>query len=159
MLYTLLRAAGGSAAMNIDGSVTPVDFEWTPPMESNASVSLLRLYIQDVSITRSDRYGNQILSPGQGTLLSIQRASGTVEDLLDGNELLNNITMNIIDQMYAASEWSGSSDASATMRWPFRHDGDPLSLAPGDIIRATVRGDLTGLVRHHAVISGSLIRH
>lgn len=150
--FKFLRS-GGSADMNVDGSVTPVKFQAVPTVP----VSLERLCVQivDGGISPTKFAGLTALTNGIEVLI-VTAAGATVIDFLDGETIKKNAdwtflagTDNPID--------AAAGDDQLQVRWTVSKGlGAPLELNSDRIIQMTVQDNLTEITEFRILAQGRI---
>ncbi len=139
------RESGGSMEMAVDGSVTPVAFEWEnqEPVK-HAVVSRLLWDILDGSPTTS-KFGGIIGGLTNGVLVELRDAAdAVVVDFLDGDPIKQNHQF----ARMVGTDWAlviGAGVDSVNVRWSLFKTGKQLLVPPGFKLRVTVRDDLMAL--------------
>jgi hypothetical protein len=154
MIYEHLANSAGSHDMNVDGSVTPVQFFYQCPANHRAFLYRVIVQIQDTGMTHITYGGLAALA--NGLAVDILDSSDTsINDFTGGEPIQDNATWRSL--CYDANyETKGSLDSLA-VRWVFSKDvGGPVIMEAGDKFVMTVNDDLTGLTKHHAIIRGYL---
>jgi hypothetical protein len=150
-VFKWLRESGGSRDANVNGSSTPVLFEYTST-EDHVNVTRMLVTITDAGTFDALLYGNRVVLVN-GIKVEIIRDGAVHLDLLDGEEITSNTDWAAICHDFTYHD-IGSGDNRATVRWTFKHSGHPLTLLTGDILRVTIQDDLTGLTGHYFQIQG-----
>jgi hypothetical protein len=150
-VFQWLRESGGSRDANVNGSITPVLFEYTVT-EGHADITRMIVAITDSGTFDATLYGNRVVLVN-GIKVQIIRDGAVLLDLLDGEPVLSNTDWAALCHDFTYHD-IGTGDNRATIRWTFAHAGSPLSLQVGDTLRVTVQDDLTELTGHYFQIQG-----
>ena len=129
---------GGSEDMTVNGSSTPVEFSYTASGDS--SIGRIMLYLESSGAMDSTKFGD-LTALGTGvTIVCNGTTIGTWKDNID-----------IITSMYDFS-WAGKAFGKETKvltgRWTlWKADSDTrgMELDDGDVLKAVVNDNLTGL--------------
>lgn len=151
-VYSWLRESGGSREANVNGSSTPVLFEYEAP---ESSIFLERMIISIIDFGAHDAalYGNGIILTN-GIKVEVIEDDGSVHlDLLDGETIKSNGDWHAVCYDYTYHD-IGTGDSIGTVRWTFGRTGEPLQLFEGEILRVTIQDDLTGLSNHTFQVQG-----
>ncbi len=144
-ILEFFREGGGSMEMAVDGSITPVEFEWEneEPIR-HAVVSRLLWDILDGSPT-TIKFGGIIGGLANGVLIDLRDAAGTlVMDFTDGDPIKQNHQF----ARMVGTDWAltiGAGVDAVNVRWSLFKTGKQLLVPPGFKLRVTVRDDLTTL--------------
>lgn len=151
-IFEFLRNAGSKNA-NVNGSVTPVTFEYEAPHDG-VSLTRLIIYIQDDVGFFAQTYGG-IAQLANGILLQqVDSENNVIVDFLDGDPIQTNHgwAQRCYDYRYDAAQIFG--DKSASIRWTWAATGGPIVLKTGDKIRVTIQDNLTTLSEHTFTVQG-----
>lgn len=150
-----LRDASGSVDMNVDGSVTPVEFKFTAPVEEDlllfgVTISLMDFYV----------YPNEFGDMGEltnGVLFRVlDDQDQVVFDMCDGEPIVRNADFAAIDSgMFTTL--AGAYASLLSVAWKAQEDSEPLILPAGWSISLMVRDDLTPLDYFRALVKGRLV--
>jgi len=126
----------GNKNMNVDGSSTPVVFDFSPGAGEVFQIGSICFYMGQAGGLASDKFEN-ISALTTGMLVEIQ-ADGILRTF---SNLQSNADLGVIffggSSTGSKSSWEGAATFGATTRI----DGDQ-----SDFIRATIRDDLTGVI-------------
>lgn len=147
-----LREEGGSRNAAVNGSSTPVLFEYTST-EDTVEVARLIISIVDSGTFDAEKYGNGLVLTNGIKLEVINSEGGVVLDLLDGEEIKTNADWQAMCFDFHYND-IGTGDNVAVMRWTFERAGEPLLLPEGSKLRITVQDNLTGLTAHYFQLQG-----
>ena len=141
---------GGSSNMNVDGSVTSVVFEISPPTGEVWRIASWTLYIQDSGTFDASKWGNGlVLTNGIKPVLNI---GGTDYDMLDFTIKTSGELSSVCDGLNHLS--FGAGDEVITAEWNFVGKGQYVRLTENDSIKLVVNDDLTGLTKQYSLIKG-----
>lgn len=142
-LYKFLKNDGGALSMNVNGSVTAVDFYYRCPDNVQAVLARVNISIFDAGPTGAEFGGIPALTKGIQFL--IKDDSGKVLfDFLDGDGVKQNRGFGLL----AGPDWAlatGAGVDAVTVRWTFARAGRQVLLKPGQGFVCTVRDDLTAV--------------
>jgi len=152
----LRNPLNNSADANVDGSVTPVKFEYTSENRYSFIYRLI-VYVEDAGI-RAALYGG-ISALTNGIKVEVIEADGTTVklDLLDSDTVNSNGEWASVCYDVAFHTFPSGHDAMA-VRWTFPRAGSPLILGPGEIFRVTIQDNLTALTKQHFFVEGQYDR-
>ncbi|MEZ5411031.1 MAG: hypothetical protein R2761_23575 [Acidimicrobiales bacterium] len=132
----------GSSNMNVNGSVTPVEFTHTP----TENVTILRVIGQVQPIKMLG--GSPVLTNGIAIDLVLQ--DGTVVDLTGGRRIYGDIgwlgLMHEVDYPMDIIDY--------VVRWDFSKPGTEINLTAGDTFRITINDNLTGMTNMRFMLQG-----
>ncbi len=154
IIYEFLRETGGSNEMSIDGSITPVVFEWVNERTTPAVINRTLWDILDAAPTATKFAG--IAAPGLTNGLKIECAdpSDVVQfDFLDGGTIKQNHQFSTL----AGVDWvltTGQGLDAITIRWSLFKSGKEMRLPPGFKFRVTVQDDLTSIDTMTVMLQG-----
>lgn len=140
---------GGSDELNVNGSVTPVDFTAEPPSGKNMIVYRLLLVMEDNSMSWTKFAGRSALANGVVIYVT--------EDGVERNIVTDPIKTN---RDYVWNCYDVEIDPATTailrMRWTFSRAGTVLVLkdADSDNFRIAINDDLSGISYFKATIQG-----
>lgn len=149
-ISVFLRNAG-SAEANVNGSVTPVEFSFSPTVK--CEIHRMFVTVRDAGAFASDEYGNIAGGLTNGVEFEATDATGTL-DMLDGAPIQTNLDWS--ERCYDAEpkEYSGTQSVALVARWTFAKSGIPLFMSPGDLLVIRINDDLTPLLSHRFLIQG-----
>ncbi len=145
LILEFFRDGGGSMEMAVDGSATPVEFEWEneEPIR-HAVCSRLLWDILDGSPTTT-KFGGIIGGLTNGVLIDLRDATGAVVlDFTDGDPIKQNHQF----ARMVGTDWAltiGAGVDVVNVRWSLFKTGKELLVPPGFKLRVTVRDDLLTL--------------
>lgn len=144
-----LRNAGSIEA-NVNGSVTPVEFAFSPTEQ--CQIHRMIVTITDAGSFQSSEYGN-LSALTNGIEFEWTDGSDTV-DFLDGVPIVSN--QGWAERCYDAEpkDYQGTQAVSQVVRWTFEKSGIPLYLNAGDSLVVRINDDLTGLSQHRFLVQG-----
>ena len=154
------KTAAGVWNASVDGSATPVLFDYVSP--GNLEVQALIIRIENSAVLGTDDYGSINGGLTNGILVDIlnTHAPGTAgtrtRDLLNGVPVKTNAGWS----MYASNMNSttfGATIKDVTLRWLFLGAGKELLLENGDTLRVTIQDDCTPLTTHAFMVKGRFI--
>ena len=151
-IFKWLRESGGSRDAAVNGSITPVLFEYTS-LEDTTELTRLIVSIVDSNTFEATQYGSRILLPNGLKVELIDAQGAVILDLLDGEVIHSNAEWQAMcfDWHYNSV---GVGDNVAVARWTLEKAGEPLYLKVGEKFRVTVQDDLTGLTSHYFQLQG-----
>jgi hypothetical protein len=142
----------GSPEMNVNGSVTPVVFEYVVASDKYFGIAEINIVISDGAITPTKFGGITALS--NGILWQVVDASNTlVFDFCPGGSIKQNAEFaNVGGSVIILT--GGADQISIT--WHAATSGISAIIQNGWKLRITVRDDLTGLAYFRAAVTGVL---
>lgn len=159
-VYQLLTTTGvvdGSIEMNVNGSVTPVNFDYIVPEGRSVDVARINIRIGDGKVVPS-KFGD-IAELANGLLVQILDT--------DGSTVLQNFSTDqaaikkTADFSSLAANDVDISDGTGTqyvyIRWTLERIGRPILMTAGQRFRIIVRDDLTGLIEFRAELQGIFV--
>lgn len=137
----------GSIAMNVDGSVTPVQFKLTCPPGEVLYLESLSMFLQDGGAFSTNAYG-ALPALTNGTKLLIFKSDGTLyADITDQLALKTNADW--ISYSFRIDNFDFvNSQSILALSYNLPQNGRPLRLSPGDWLCAIVRDNLSALSAH-----------
>ena len=135
----------GNINMNVDGSVTPVDFKITCPEGSTYEINRLILEVQDVGTFDTNAYGNGIaLTNGIRFLTDRPTRTPREIDYTAQHPIRTNVDW--AAYMYDLELITfGSGNQVMHARYTLTKDGAPIRLGGGESIIIRIQDDLSGL--------------
>ena len=146
---------GGSDEMAVDGSSTPVDFEYTVPASQEVLLSRAAVFIQDAGPSPTEFGGIAALTNG----LLIQVRDGADQLVKQfGEPIQDNTDFVLLAGTDVVYELTTGVD-SVSVRWTFSRTsgGDLLQLREGETFRVRVQDDLTGLTSMRWALQGQFV--
>ena len=151
-IYKKLRNAG-SEDMNVNGSVTAVDFKYTCPVGKVVLVSRLHFHILDSNVDPND-FGGIAGGIATGLILgAFDSDDSQILDFLDGDTIKKNTHFDHIAGTDANVKTGTGLDALA-VRFSVHKSGASMRLTAGQYIQMTVQDDLTTLNEFTTLIQG-----
>ncbi|MDB4306312.1 hypothetical protein N9980_01980 [bacterium] len=148
-------ANASSIDMNVDGSVTPVNFTYTVPANDEAFISRCNIYIQDASPSPILFGGIAALTNGLlievlDSGLSVIKTFNAQKPTQDNSDF---VSLAGVDVRYQSGAGAGDDVA---IRWTFANHsgGDTLQLRQNETFRVRVRDNLTALTAFRWVLQG-----
>ncbi len=153
-----LDGDGSTFNANVDGSVTPQLFWYSPPQNTKARIYRMIIFVRDTGVFTADGFG-ALAALTNGIDIYVARnnaASGaTILNLDADNKVQSNADWGRL--CYDARlDAYGSGDNFIVVRWTFANTGAYLTLGENDYIIAEINDDLTGLVEHTYTVQGFL---
>ena len=147
----LLNAASRDMAVN--GSVTPVVFEWENTTGVTVYVHRMLIYYADAGTFDANLYANGAILTNGIEFKHVNAADEVILDLMDGFPVKTNSHWSALcyDWQYNAV---GTGDNTASVRWTFDKAGKSIQVADGEKLQMTINDNLTGLTEHFAQIQG-----
>lgn len=144
---------GASRDMNVDGSVTPVNFDWVA--SADTKVERINFFIEDANIQPSKFGGLTALSTG--CLIKALDTDGTtvIKDFYDGETIKTHQEFNPLAGIDTGTTAAAGDDVAPT-RWTISKAGASLLLLKDQRIRFTVQDALGGLTKFYAMLHGTL---
>ena len=140
---------GGSPDMNVNGSITPMIFSLTPPINKKWVIHRLLLLIEDNAMSWNKFGGISPLTNG----VKIDYDDNAIQTDISHTNIKKN--RDFVIESYDTNIKSESTDL-LSMRWTFKKSGTPLVMlgSTNDEFRFTINDNLTGLIYFHAIIQG-----
>ena len=142
---------GSSIAANVNGSVTPVEFMFSPLR--SCRIRNMIISIGYPGTAQSGLYG-ALPALANGVDFFFKDVDDTEIDLLNGDSVKNNIGWAELAIEYREQLHSGGGDKAIICKWRFSDSGIDLYLTNGQSLVVRVNDDLTALSRHHFYIEG-----
>ena len=147
--HNSIKDSGNSSDMNIDGSVTPVNFEYGPPAGEVWFLSAISFIIDDNGTLDGEDFGSIVGglpsggSNGLKVILRLDSSNNTLTNIRTNNE----IATFFLDSTYAGDQAGFLNSKTAFIGKlkidPFvTRNGDD-----GDLLRVTVQNDLSGVMK------------
>lgn len=153
-VYQLLED-GGSSDMAVDGSSTPVEFEFLVPVNTWVDLAQFNIVLTDVAVT-NDKFGALTALTNGVTIEIIDVDTTTVLfDFTATRPIRTNTDFALYAGVSAKLAGGGLVDA-VLVEWPLQSSGAVLRVLGGQLIRATVNDNLTGLNTFGILIQGLL---
>lgn len=147
LITTLLD--GASKDMNVNGSVTPVDFKYTCPSAKKIYVERLTMFLADATAFTQTNFGD-VAGP----------LTNGVDLIVGGNTIYNmkdNVDLDLLACSFEGHAIFEKDTTAGSMRLSFPTClGAPILLTAGEEFIIRVNDDLTTLTHFHAVIAGLL---
>lgn len=133
---------GGSESLLVNGSVTPVNFDWTPGASETWYLEAMSIFLADSGTTSPTNFGAlSTLANGLELHAKVAGTDYTVANIRTNMDLL--LTFNtdgIIPPTSGFIEMSDAYTGTLTFNKPMKLTG-----STSDFVRARVRDNLTGL--------------
>lgn len=145
--------SGASIEMNVDGSSTPVHFDYQAPATTNIRVYRCNITIVDGSVSPTKFGGATALTNGL-LVQCVTDGEALLCDFLNGQSIKRNV-----DWVWLAGNdnpiAAAAGDDVIEIRWTIERGlGAPLALESGDRLRFTVQDDLTVLTEFRIMVQG-----
>lgn len=141
--------------MNIDGSVTPVEFKMVVPAGVRYHINRLCLHISDATAFSSTGYGAVPALANGVTLGAYDASDNLLVDLFGGHPLNGNEDYTAVATNPQPLDFGAGSVLNMAVHFHFDEQyGVMLDLEEGEYLKFTVNDDLTGLTDHHIMASG-----
>lgn len=153
-VYELLKDSG-SSDMAVDGSSTPVEFEFLIPANTWVDLAQFNIVLTDVAVT-NDKFG-AITALTNGVTIEIIDVDTTTVlfDFTATRPIRTNTDFALYAGVSAKLAGGGLVDA-VLVEWPLQSTGAVLRVLGGQLIRATVNDNLTGLNTFGILVQGLL---
>ncbi len=155
MMFDLI-ASGATTNMNVNGSVTAVEFEHASPTGKICIVERCNIIIQDAGVAPALFGGQAALSTG----LKIEHidADGTTvkKDFTKDITIKKNSHFGLLagSDVPVLDSVAGNAADVVFIRWTIGKTGSPLLLNEGESFRVTVQDNLTGLEEFFWMLQG-----
>lgn len=156
-IYKFLRNES-SNDMIVDGTSTPVPFNYTVPANKIGLLALLNIHVSDGKVDPDTFGGLDELT--NGVKVEIYDTDGTTVllDMLDGDPVKHNDAWaNIAGAEMATFKATGGTAESWVVTWDLTKSGGLLHLTAGQSLRATIQDALAGLVDFKMLVRGLLL--
>lgn len=156
MIYELL-SNGATTNMNVDGSVTPVEFEYECPDNNVAFLHRNTLHMVDGGIIPTTFAGVSALA--NGVEIQIIDSDGTtiLLDYTKGRTMTTNTDFALLaGPDFPVLAGTGNGDDVMSIRWTLSKAGGPLLLTEGQIFRVTINDDISGITHMHWMMQGAV---
>lgn len=155
-VYCFFRRSNGSKYMNVDGSVTPVHFDYVAP--KNVHLTRVNFSLVDDDI-HYGVLGGLPTALTNGILIKALDANGVgvLIDFLEGEAIRANEDFANLAGIDATVVWQPGASAGDNffpIRWTLAKAGANLQLHTGQRIRITIQDNLTGLSHFTAMVQG-----
>ncbi len=142
--------------MNVDGSVTPVDFDINPPPDRAVVLDSLHFVLQGTNMTPSKFGGLTALT--NGIALQILEGEDIVVDFAQAFRITMNADFSLFSEGAIQSFGAGADDMLSTT-FDFQLSGRLLLMNGVETVRIKIQDDLSGgaLSRFECMARGYLI--
>lgn len=139
----------GNIHMNINGSITPVEFKITCPPKTIYRIHRVIVQIQDSGTFDANSYGNK-LELTNGVQILTHRPTRVVpySDITAQLPIRTNAKWGAYSYDTTLLSY-GTGDSVLSIRYTVTKDGAHMQLGPGESLILRVNDDLTGLVDHY----------
>lgn len=146
---------GGARDMNVNGSITPVDFCYTCPANKVAFLYRINILITDASM-KMDKFGG-LMALTNGVEIGIYDSSNVlIKDPTDTDNIKTIADFSMLAGIDAQIHVGAGIDA-AFIRWTFsKCVGGPFRLNEGEYINFKIQDNLEALDEFHAIAQGIL---
>lgn len=157
--YSLTESGGSAINMGVDGSSTPVAFEYVVPSSKVANLSRITGYLRDTDLTLSTFIGGTT-SLNNGLLIQVLDSDGTtvLQAFDTDREPIKYLAefSSLAGADGTVVKESGVGEDMFTLRWTIEKAGAKMQLTAGQIFRITVRDNLLGLIEFRLTLQGIL---
>ena len=156
------KSNGDSLEMGINGSVTPVNFDYVVPTTGYSHLRAVRLNMMvhdDVKLIPNGFFS--LVELTNGMLIQILEIDGTTirENFsTDVHPLTNHVDIGLLAGVDVDTD-SSQNLMGATIRWTIDKVGTDVPLHPGETLRVVIQDDLSTLQAFHSQIQGVLVGH
>jgi len=157
-IFKYLRNSALSKDININGSVTPVFFEYIVPEGKNAWITRVNLFALNQNIKIDTFFGVAPLTNGVTFCVSDENDNVLI-DFTDGEGIKTNeefVSLAGSDVNTTSSSLGNDADGSA-IRWTISKAGEPLFLREGHKLRMKVSDDISDIDMLRAMIQGIIV--
>jgi len=146
---------GTTRDMNVDGSVTPQNFEFGVAAGQIAVLESFGFELQDAKGFGLNEFGNLGAALTNGLLIQMVESDGTLlADFTQGEPITTNAEMYQYSMRVGLEEW-GAGDDMLHGRITFDAvTGSSLVVSNGYKFRVVVQDNLTGLTKFHMYVGG-----
>lgn len=138
---------GSTVDMVVDGSGTPVNYEYTVPANKRAQIHRVLIFLDDTTAFGPNLFGGITALPNGITITAGGILLATWQD---------NVDMVTTMHDFIGFANLGKSDKSGSGRWSFSRTGGALTLAAGQTFTATINDAMTGLDNMRMRIQGHI---
>ena len=150
-IFGWLTTSGGSREAAVNGSVTAVEFEYSPP-EEEATITHLHFVLLDTGSIDATKYGNMAAALTNGILIEVIYADGSSLDLTGGFPIkTTGEWLALCDEVEHHIHGQGPEAYVGSQSY-----NGGIHLSPGDVFRVTVQDNLTTLDSHLFRVDGTL---
>lgn len=160
MIFEYLQASPAytGVEMNVNGAVTPVNFDFvmTDSDESILGAWIARIHFSAIngSMNADDFFGLSVLNTGV-QLMVLDSDLNIVKDFTNGMPLKRSLDFSSLAGNDALTiNDKGASDDSSAIRWTLQRAGAPLFLLKGERVRIIINDDLTGMTQFRTMVQG-----
>jgi hypothetical protein len=139
---------GGSDSMAVNGSVTPVNFDWAPASGETWYIETIGLFLQDNGTTLPTNFGS--ISGGLTNGVDVIIRSNGVEYTFTNLKTNIDLAMCFRDNYYVPGTSGLFESADIVCSETLFKQPVKLSEATGDFVRFRIRDNLTGLDQFRA---------
>lgn len=153
-LYKLL-ADGATVDMSVDGSVTPVEFEYACPADNIVFIEDITLLIVDGGITPTKFGGIAALTNGLLIECIDSDTTTVLHDFTEDKAIKKNADWALLagtDRETTAA----AGDDTEEVQWSLTSESGPLLLTEGQLFRVTVRDDLSAITEMEIMVQGDV---
>lgn len=154
---SFLRESGGSNQLAVNGSVTPVEFAFTPDDTRRCEITRILFSIRDNGASGPDEFGAITNGITNGiTLKTLDSGDVVTHDFLDGETIKTNGGFAEFSYDVENLGRGLSGDDIYAVRWTFGAAGEPLTFEPGSGQRLAIEvsDDLSSLVWFRVLVQG-----
>lgn len=155
-LFKFLRNAS-SPAMNVNGSITPVKFEYVVPAGRELYAQRLNFEFINTGMKPDNFAGVAALT--NGLLIEVLDDDNTpLIDFTDGLGIKNQTEFAPLAGVDANVTSGGGTPDGLAVRWTMARTGAPIYMTAGQKFVLTVRDDLSTITQMRAMLQGILLK-
>ena len=152
-IYEFL-ASGAAKNANVDGSVTPVIFKYTPTAGFDCYLHRMLVHIEDVGAFDADKYGNNIIVANGMNVGVYNQSDDSVVTAIDAGETIKTNSHWGKHCFDISHETFGIGNEALNVRWTFSKAGYPLHIRAQEYFGVVINDNLAGLVAHYFTVQG-----
>lgn len=155
-LFKFLRDSGNSPALNVNGSITPVRFEYVVPEGRELYAERLNFEFINTGM-KPDNFAG-VASLTNGLLIEARDESDAVLiDYTDGEGIKNMTEFSPLAGVDANITGGGGTPDGLAVRWTISKSGAPTYLTAGQKFVLTVMDDLSTITQGRSMLQGILL--
>lgn len=154
-IFKFLRN-GAMTQMNVNGSVTPVNFRYTVPAGKQVWLHRLHMTATNTNMSKTTFFGEVALTNGL-TFQVHDQTDALLIDFLDGEPITVTHEFGALVGVDIQTVASGAGNDYESVRWTIANSGEPLFMDEGSYIECVISDDLTGISTMKAMIQGVIV--
>ena len=154
-IFKYLRSAG-SNDMNVNGSITPVVFEYVIPVGKDAWIERINMSAHNANITPDTFLGLAALANGL-EIKAYDDQDNLLLDFCDGEPITDVTDLANLAGIDVLIDSQGAAQDGFAVRWTLSKAGESLFMRSGSKIRVTVNDDLSTVPHFKMMLQGILV--